>query len=858
MPRQVLLLLAGLVLGAWQALSGASLELLPARLDLAGAGVEHGLLVHSGTDPVPSRRLRWTSSAPAIAAVDARGNVSALGPGRAEITVLDGAGGTGRVEVIVGTRARPAAPSFRRDIEPVLTRLGCNQGSCHGKQAGQNGFRLSLRGYAPELDHFWITEELAGRRIQPSDPDASLLVSKPMGMVPHEGLVRFTEGSRYHRILRDWIAARAPGPLGEAEEPDPVRLEVLPGDRSYRVGTEQPLLCRAHWPDGRVEDVTWLAQFVSNDETIARVDADGSVTVLRPGETTVRAHFLGLVQAVRVTVPAADPVEPWRFGRGETQIDKRVFEKLRELRIPPSPRCDDATFLRRAMLDTLGTLPTAVEVESFLSDTAPDKRSRLVESLLSRREWADFWTLQLADLLQNRRERDHDVRGLKGVRSFHQWLHGQLAAGIGWDRIAREVLTATGDSFVNPQVGYYVTLVGEKAPVESEVTDSVAQAFLGTRIGCARCHNHPLEKYTQDDFHQFAAFFSRMHLERQGPDKGGTTLVPWSAEVARKRKALQESEARLAGKSGTDADAVRKEVARLREELDRLERQVPATEQPRTRTRVEARGLDRVAIRWGTGQDPRVVLADWVTSTNNPLFAQAMVNRLWKHFMGVGIVEPVDDLRASNPPSNPALLDALAGEFKASGHDLRHVMRLILNSRTYQLSSVAVKGNSTDRRHFSHYQARRLPAEVLADALAAVTGVAERFDGHPVGVRAIQLPEPQTGSYFLSLFGRSERVTACACERKGEVTLPQLLHLQNGGEVLRRLADPDGRIHRLARTRRPMVELVDELYLVTFGRRPTTAERATVLPLLEGVPREEALRDVAWALLNSKEFNFNH
>jgi nitroreductase len=761
-------------------------------------------------------------------------------------------------------------PSFRREVEPILTRLGCNQGACHGKQAGQNGFRLSLRGYAPELDHHWITEELGGRRIQPAQPESSLLLTKPLGKVPHEGLVRFEEGSRYHRTLVEWVAARAPGPRSNAEEPDPVKLELLPGDKTYAVGAREPLQARVHWPDGQTEDVTWLAQFFSNDETVATVSADGTVSVLRVGETSIRGHFMGVVGVVRVTVPQETQVEPWRFGKVQNPIDTAVFAKLAALGIPASPRCDDATFLRRAMLDTIGTLPTPVEVEAFLEDRTPDKRARLVDAILGRREYADYWTLQLADLLQNRRERDHDVRGTKGVRAFHGWLHGRLAAGVGWDVLAREILTAEGDSFSNPAVGYYVTLVGEKRAPESEVTDSVAQAFLGTRIGCARCHNHPLEKYTQDDFHQFSAFFSRMHLDRKEPEKGATVLVPTSKEQVERRQKLEAAKAKVTaaeGRVAAAADAasvkkeleeLRREVARREKELAELEAKVPATEQPRTRQSVEARALDRQAVHWKPGEDPRRVLADWVTSTNNPLFAESMVNRLWKHFLGVGMVEPVDDLRASNPPSNPELMAFLAREFRNSGHDLRHVMRLILNSRTYQLSSASMKGNESDRKFFSHYQARRLPAEVLADAVAVVTGVAERFDGHPVGVRAIQLAEPQTGSYFLSLFGRSERVTACACERKGEVTLPQLLHLQNGAETARKLADTDGRIRRIARPKRELSEAVGELYVVALGRRPTRAELDTVLPTLDGVAREEALRDLAWALLNSKEFNFNH
>lgn len=865
----------GLSMACWadQAVNPLVPMLMPSGIELDGAGDEHGLLASGvdGSDWTPE--VKWVSANPAVATVDQAGRVRAVSAGQTVVWALKPSYATSnRVDVVVRPTSGPVEPSFRREIEPILTRLGCNQGACHGKQAGQNGFRLSLRGYAPELDHRWITEELSGRRINPADPESSLMVTKPLGRVPHEGLVRFDEGSRYHRTLAAWIAARAPGPKTVAAEADPIALEILPGDRSYRIGDQQRLLTRVHWPDGRKQDVTWLTQFVSNDETVAKVTADGQVSVERQGETAIRAHFLGLVAVARVTVPQLGAVEDWRFGKSQNAVDDAVFAQLAALRIPPSPRCDDATFLRRAMLDALGTLPTTTEVETFLEDRSADKRSRLVETLLGRREYADYWTLQLADLLQNRRERDHDVRGVKGVRSFHSWLHGRLATGVGWDRIAREVLTAKGDAFENPAVGYYVTLVGEKAPPESEVTDSVAQAFLGTRIGCARCHNHPLERYTQDDFHQFSAFFSQMHLDRKEPDKGATQLMVTSKERVERRRRFEEVARKLevaqtaflsavgeaAGPAGKELSERRQEHARLKRELEELDGRPPRTQQPRTRQMVEARALDRKAVAWKAGEDPRLALADWITSTNNPLFAEAMVNRLWKHFLGVGMVEPVDDLRASNPPSNPELMSVLAREFRASGHDLRHVMRLILNSRTYQLSSAPLKGNATDRRFFSHYQARRLPAEVLADAVATVTGVAERFEGQPVGVRAIQLSEPQTGSYFLSLFGRSDRVTACACERKGEVTLPQLLHLQNGAETMRKLSDPDGFIRRMARPKREWSDAVTELYLVALGRRPTKGELEAVLPSLEGVPREEGLQDLAWALLNSKEFNFNH
>ncbi len=843
--------------------------LWPRALSMERTGEFHRVLAEM-PGPWATPPARWSSSDTRVARVNAEGVVEAVGAGKARVW-CDVRGVSNHVEVVVG-EGREDPPSFRREVLPLLTRLGCNQGACHGKLSGQNGFRLSLRGYAPELDHRWITEEWSGRRVDPSDPDASLLLAKPLGTVPHEGLVRMESGSREHRTLRAWIAARAPGPRTAKDEPEPSRIELLPGDRTYRVGDARPMVVRAHWADGTARDVTWLSQFFSNDEAVARVTANGEVTALRPGETAIRAHYHGLVTVARVTVPTGRLVEPWRFGKALNAIDEAVFARLDAMGIPPSPRCDDATFLRRAMLDAIGTLPTPEELDEFLADGGPDKRGRWVDRILGRVEWVDYWTLQLADLFQNRRERDHDVRGVKGVRAFHGWLHGRLGAGIGWDQLVRELLTAKGDSFSNPAVGYFVTLVGEMKPAESEVTDSVAQAFLGTRIGCARCHNHPLEKHTQDDFHRLAAFFSRIHLERREPAKGATELLTQSKERVERGRRLAEAASKLVESQGKAMDATgdaragalremeerRKEHARLKREVEEMDARPPRTMQPRTREEVEARPLDRTAMRWRPGGDAREELVEWLVSTNNPLFAESMANRLWRHFMGVGLVEPVDDLRASNPPSNPVVMAYLAGEFRASGHDLRHVMRLVMKSRAYQLSSATTRGNESDRRFHSHYMARRLPSEVLADAVAMVTGVPERFEGQPVGVRAIQLPDPQTGSYFLSLFGRSERVTACACERKGEVTLPQLLHLQNAGETMRRLGDREGLVHRLARQKGPLSEAVTGLYRVALGRRPTTAELAAVLPALEGVPREEALRDVAWALLNSKEFNFNH
>ena len=768
-----------------------------------------------------------------------------------------------------------AVPSFRQEVEPVLTRLGCNQGACHGKLAGQNGFKLSLRGYAPELDFGWLTRDVLGRRLNLADPESSLLITKTTGATPHEGGVRITPGDRYHQLLVAWIAARAPGPKSEADESDPVTLELLPGDRQAAPGETQHLTARATWPDGTAKNVTWLTQFFSNDETTLTVTPDGLVTALRPGSTSIRAHFQGRVAVVRFTIPASTVVEEWRYARKQNAVDDAVFARLASLKIPPSARCDDATFFRRAMLDTLGTLPTPEEATAFLADPRPDKRARLVEALFERPEFIDYWTLQLADLLQNRKERDHDVRGTKGVRAFHTWLRAQVAANRPWNELVREILTTQGDSVSHPAVGYFITLYGEKPPAESEITDAVAQAFLGTRIGCARCHNHPLEKYTQDDFYHFAAFFGKTSLDRVEPANGATRLLIQSKEERDREKKFQEAQQKLdvaqtqlLKAEGDDAQALaglrqalsdrQREFAEGKRELISAREHEPVAWQPRTKREVVARPLDRQTMTFVANGDARAGLADWITSPTNAAFSGAMVNRLWKHFFSVGLVEPVDDLRASNPPSNPELWALLSREFVAGGYDLRHVMRLILNSRTYQLSSRSTPGNQSERKFFSHYYAHRLPAEVMLDALAAATGVPDRYEGHPLGLRAIQLPEPNVGSYFLSLFGRSDRVTACACERSGEVTLPQLLHLQNGEETAHKLRSEDGRLQRLLRSEPDRNRLVEQLYLATVARRPTTAELNQVNEIFGEAKTDEVLPDLFWALLNTKEFAFNH
>lgn len=714
-------------------------------------------------------------------------------------------------------------PSFLNDVMPLFTRLGCNQGACHGKGSGQNGFRLSLRGYAPERDYEWLTREYTGRRVSAAKPEESLLLRKPLGLAPHEGGTLFSVGSRPYQVLLSWLRAGMPGP--KKNDSQVRKLVLLPGNRSLRPGQPFQLLVQAEYSDGQTRDVTWLSKFDSNDAGMAEVDAEGLVRIRRPGETAIRASFQGLVAVVIVTAPFENGVDPTRLALRNNFIDEHVFTKLAALRIEPSDLCGDAEFLRRAFLDTIGILPTPAEVRAFRADKRPDRRTRLIDSLLDRPEFVDYWALQLGDLFQNRKERDHDVRGTKGVRAFHIWLRKQVAVNRPWDELARDVLTVAGNANDHPAIGYFIVTVGENREAErSEVTASVAQAFLGTRIGCAQCHNHPLEKYTQDDYYHFAAFFSRIGFNRNDPKSGKPTVL------------------QVRGKNPQEAEA----------------KAAVGVVQPRTGEFLKPQPLDRSKPAIAPGDDPRVALAAWITDPKNEYFAGAMVNRLWRHFLGVGLVEPVDDLRASNPPTNPELWAALNKEFVAHRFDLKHLMRLILNSRTYQLASATRPGNHTDAKFYSHYYARRLPAEVLLDALSQSTGVPDHFSGYPVGLRAGQLPDPGLSSYFLSLFGRSERVTACACERNGEVTMPQLLHLQNGASVVEKIRSGDGRLAQLLKTDKSEDEIIEELFLASLSRVPTEKERNDIHRALADGSKEEGFRDVFWALLNSKEFSFNH
>jgi hypothetical protein len=771
-----------------------------------------------------------------------------------------------------GSTTFASPPSYQQDVLPILTRFGCNQGACHGKLAGQNGFRLSLRGYASDWDYDSITHEFFGRRIDRAAPANSLLVTKPAGMSPHGGGKLFEPNSAASKVLTDWIAAGTPGII--PDEPVVQSITVSPGTQTMHPGETLQLTATAEYSNGQVRDITWLSQFFSNDPSVLEVSSDGLLKCLRSGESVVRVHFQGHVAVTTISSPFEQSVDAQLFAERRSFIDEHVFNKLAALRIPPSPAADDDVFVRRVFLDTIGTLPTPTEVQAFLNDQNPGKRKALIDKLLERPEFADYWTLILCDLLQNRKERDHDVRGSKGVRAMQAWVREQVETNRPWDEIARDVITASGDSVSQPQIGYYVVSIGEYRQVEdSEVVASVAQSFLGTRIGCAKCHNHPLERYTQDDYYHFAAYFGRMNFQRQESHKGATALIVATEEEARVQKQITEKESRLkamtedqANRQGAELESLQKQIAEVNQQLENERRQfaelttrIPRVRQPRTNQQLAAQPLDRSETKIAPGQDPRELLAQWMTDPGNENFSGSMVNRLWRHFFAVGLVEPVDDLRISNPPSNRELWTALNQEFVSHKYDLRHIMRLILNSRTYQLSSATLKGNASERGFYSHYYVRRLPAEVFLDAISQSTLIPDSFPGYPVGMRAIQLPDSTVASPFLSMFGRSERVTACACERSGDVTLPQLLHLQCGDGLAQKFDDPVGRLKQIMNSFPDDKSAIEQIYLATLSRSPTTEEQASITAAFEGnEQREEAFRDLFWALLNTKEFAFNH
>ncbi len=704
-------------------------------------------------------------------------------------------------------RAEPPV-SFRRDVVPMLTRAGCNAGACHGAPSGKNGFRLSLRGYDPALDHHTLTREAAGRRIDPLAPDASLVLMKATGRTAHEGGRRFEPESTAYRIVRDWIAGGGP----DDGLPPPDRLEVAPSRVILDApAAAQPLRVTAHFPDGSARDVTELTRFAVNHPAAAEVTAAGVVRKLKPGEVAVAAEYMGVMAAAEVVFRDLAPGFRWPDPPANNFVDTLIFAKIQELRIEPAGLCTDEEFVRRAHLDAIGRLPTPERVRAFLADRSPDKRAKLVDELLARDEFADLWAQHWADRLGvNQR-----FVGKIGAVKYHRWVREQIAANVPEDELARRVLTAAGGNYSNPPAGFYRRLRDPQTRAEE-----VSQLFLGVRVGCARCHNHPGERWTQDDYYGLAAFFARLQY-KDGPffvqlyDKEETVLPLRDGEVT----------------------------------------------QPRTGKVMPPKFLGGEVAEIAPGQDRREAFAAWLTAPDNPFFAKAAVNRIWYHLFGRGLVDPVDDLRSTNPPSHPALLDALAADFVAHGFDRKHLIRVVMTSRVYQLSHRPTATGRDDAKYFSHYPLRRLGAEQLLDAIADATGVPAKFPGLPTGTPAAALPDGEYKHPLLEAFGRPARAMACECERGTDTNLTQALHLVGGLTFDRQVRDPDGRAAKLAKSAKPDGEILDELFLATLSRLPTGAERVRLLARFAQrgpAGRRAVAEDVLHALINSPEFLFQH
>ncbi|MFN6049781.1 MAG: DUF1549 domain-containing protein [Planctomycetia bacterium] len=708
--------------------------------------------------------------------------------------------------------------SFVNDIAPVLTRAGCNQGLCHAKAGGgQNGFQLSLLGFEPQEDYEHIVQESLGRRLSFSSPDQSLLLLKASGKMPHKGGSRLPESSSGYALIKQWILLGAPmdGP-GAVKIVD---MQIEPKKGSLKPQSSQQLKAIAKYSDGSTRDVTDLALFESNEKAMADVSEKGLVKALDiPGKVSVMVRYQGFVAVFNAAVPLGarvDSVPP-----SKNFVDDAVFANLKEIGVPPSPVCDDSTFLRRVTLDIAGRLPTEEEAKTFFANKSPDKRDQVIDELLRSPDYADFFANKWTAMLKNRRD---DASDMVANFAFHAWVRDSLLSNKPYDQFVRELLAATGQVIGNPPVAWYKRVKEPKDQIED-----VAQLFLGVRMQCAQCHHHPFEKWSQDDYYSLSAFFS---------------------QVGRKPSGVRG------------------------EDLIFHKRGMAAAKNIKTGLALKPAALGDTVPEIAADEDPRLRLAEWMKSPKNPFFARVLVNRYWKHFFQRGLVEPEDDIRDSNPPSNPELMAALEKHFIASGFDLKELVKTITRSHAYQLSSTPNKDNLGDRQNYSRYYPRRLPAEVMLDSIDQLAGTQTDFANLPAGTRAVALPDNSynRSSPFLRVFGRPENESVCECERMQSSSLAQSLHMINASDIRGKLANGNGRAEKLARDKRPNDEKIRDMYLVAFARAPRPEELNAALDYL-AEPRlnsagqtvdttkatRENFQDLLWALINSKEFLFNH
>ena len=751
--------------------SAESIAVLPKQITLTGPLARQRLLVQRvradqmGEQIAEGIELR--SSDPKVVRVE-HGNAVSAGNGSAVITAKSGKL-VAKVDVVVRDFDVPHQWSFRNHVQSVFAKTGCNSGACHGAAAGKKGFKLSLRGYDPEADFRTITRQSRGRRIVPSDPGRSLLLTKPTGAVLHKGGLRFDVNSHEYRVVSEWVANGHPGPSND--DPRLQRVEVLPHQTMLQRGATQQLVVRAHFTDGHVEDVTRWAKYTSSNLSVAQVDGQGRVEVSGNGEASIVAWYLAQNVIATVSVPYETKLPPEIFANSERSnlIDELVLDKLKSLNLPPSPQATDAQFMRRAFVDTIGLLPSADEARAFLADQSQDKRDRLVDRLLGRPEFVDYWAYKWSDLLL--------VTGArlkpKAVESYYNWVRKQVEKNTPWDEFARGVVTARGSTLENGAANFFAL---HEDPLG--MAETVSMAFLGMSINCARCHDHPLEKWTNDDYYGMASLFARVRGKGWGGDAGS-------------------------------GDGNRSIFSADSGELI----------QPRTGNPQQPRPLDGDSIPYEATGDRRIPLANWLTARENPYFSRAIVNRVWANFLGVGIVEKVDDLRLTNPPSNETLFAGLADYLVDNKYDLKALMQLILNSKTYQRSSHSISGNEDDTRYYSRFYPRRLKAEILLDIISQVSGAPSKFKDYPDGTRALQLRDANVESRFLKTFGRPERIITCNCERSDDPTMIQVLHIVNGDTLNEKLSRKGNRVDKLLSAGIPDYRIVEDLYLILLSKQ---------------------------------------
>ncbi len=760
--------------------------------------------------------VKYSVSDAKILRVDANGRVFPIANGAAEITATHGTH-TAKVSVEVkGTEvAQPI--NFANQISPVLTKLSCNSGGCHGKISGQNGFRLSLLGFEPELDYMTLLKESRGRRLMPASPDQSLFLLKGAGVVPHGGGKKMDVASEEYKLLRRWIAAGMP--YGQEKDPKVARVTVFPETRVVDRQSRQQLVVHAHYTDGTIEDVTRRAQYESNETEVATIGESGLVqTLSMTGQAAVMVRFSGNVATFRGVVPRPGDAPKFDFA-AQSVVDKHTATKWRELGISPSELCSDEQFLRRVYLDVTGTLPNVDVVAKVLADTSKTKRDELVDKLLETPEYSFYFANKWADILRVKRRGQADRAA--GTFSFHDWIRESIATDKPYSEFVRDIVCAIGDETKSPATVWY-----KEVTTPEQFVDDVSQVFLGQRLACANCHHHPYEKWTQDDYWGIAAYFGRV----------GKKAIPTAGRQNNNNQNQKQSIYTKSSGSVTNK---------------------------RTQRPADMKPLDGDAITVGGDDDPRNLFVDWMVDPKNPFFAKAVANRYWAHFFGRGIVDPLDDMRATNPPSNPELLDELAKNLVENKYSLKALIKTIVKSRTYQLSSAPNEFNKSDKQSYARYYPKRLQAEVVFDAVCNVTESPSDFPGLPkdknAPKRAIQLPDESFASYFLDVLGRPQRISACECERVNEASLAMILHLLNSDEVQGKISRAGARAEKLAKDPRSDDEKVTELFLLTQAKKPTPEQLSLAR---ENIVKHEknkklAYENIIWALVNSKGFLFN-